>query len=291
VNGAVQVLLAILGLLIPIGIAFFEHRRRSSQSGSHSSSQVQEQSRLKEVRERGKLVVGCTKHNDFFCNYTIENGHVVAVGLYPDLVQEFAREQNLEIEFKAIRWSEIEHAFTRHGCDLVLHVLETRARATIGDFTFRRYQMSIAGVVRSGNEDRFQPSDLRSDDVSIALVRGEAGWEYVSDDLEIRDDRRRSLDVADIGKMIDMVTAGTADVGVCDSVSIADYCAQNENAKLIWADEPLDWCKNSILVPKNSREFGEWIDKGFRRALQTPGCLAKENAALEHYSGLVRPFV
>jgi membrane-bound lytic murein transglycosylase MltF len=291
VNGAVQVLLAILGLLIPIGIAFFEHRRRSSQSESHSSLQVREQSRLKEVRERGQLVVGCTKHNDFFCNYTIENGHVVAVGLYPDLVREFAREQNLEIEFRAIRWSEIEHAFTRHNCDLVLHVLETRARAAIGDFTFRRYQMSIAGVVRSGNEDRFQPSDLRSDDVSIALVRGEAGWEYVSDDLEIRDDRRRSLDVADIGKMIDMVTAGTADVGVCDSVSIADYCAQNENAKLIWADEPLDWCKNSILVPKNSREFGEWIDKGFRRALQTPGCLAKENAALEHYSGLVRPFV
>ena len=287
-SGAVQIAIAILGLLVPIGIAFFEHRRRSQRSQESGTTAQPVVSRLQLVKERGTLVVGCTKHNDLFCNYTELHGEVHAVGLYPDLVRAFAAEHNLDVVFKPIRWSEIEHAFGRHGCDVVLHVLETLARGEIGDFVFRRYQMSIAGVVRAEDHNRYQPADLHSPDVAIALVRGEAGWEFVSDDLQIRDDRRRPLDVADIGKMIDLVTAGTADIGVCDSVSIADYCEVHSETKLIWADQPLTWCKNSLLVPKGSKEFGDWIDKGFRQALKNPACKAQEEAVLAHYSGLVR---
>jgi membrane-bound lytic murein transglycosylase MltF len=288
VSGAVQIAIAILGLLIPIGIAFFEHRRRSHRTEESVTTSHSKVSRLQTVKDRGMLVVGCTKHNDLFCNYSEINGEVHAVGLYPDLARAFAAEHNLKLVFKPIRWSEIEHAFDRHGCDVVLHVLETLARGEIGDFVFRRYQMSIAGVVRAVDRDRYQPSDLHSPDVAIALVRGEAGWEFVSDDLQIRDDRRRPLDVADIGKMIDLVTAGTADIGVCDSVSIADYCETHPETELIWTDQPLTWCKNSLLIPKGSKEFGEWIDKGFRQALKDPARTAQEDAMLAHYSGLVR---
>lgn len=289
-NGAWGIAIAILGLLIPIGIAVFEHRRRSDRSQENRQGDESAKSRIDLVRERGKLIVGCTKHNDYFCNYLEVNGQINAVGLYPELVRVFAADQGLDIEFKAIRWSEIEHAFDRHGCDIVLHILETLSRGEFGDFVFRRYQMSIAGVVRAADRDRYKPSDLTSPDLAIALVRGEAGWEYVSHDLQIRDDRRRALDVADIGKMIDLVMTGTADIGVCDSVSIADYRETHPEAELIWEDQPLTWCKNSVLVPKRARDFGDWIDKGFRQALKNPSCQALEDAALAHYSGLVRPY-
>lgn len=291
-----EIILGIVGMVIGVpsvlvAIHDLRQRRGKSKIPDPSLPAAGDISRREAIIERGVVVVGVTKHNAIFCDWSLDaSGNVEAHGLYPEIVRIFAAAHGLSVEFRGIKWSELEHAFTRHGCDLVVHVLETERRRETGDFTFRRYEMSLCGVVRAEEIRTLVKSDLTSPDIRISVNRGEAAFEYVTEHLGIHSDRCLLVDQADLRTMMDLVRAGMADVGICDSVSCADYVDEHPEMQMIWRHDPVEWRKNSVFVPPGDKDFGRWVDQGFRSALDSPVVREMEQRALATYPGLVRVY-
>lgn len=289
---AVSIISVVVGIA-GVAVAIVELRRRREERQA-SLAPPGEISHRERVSRRGLLIVGCTKHNDGFCNFTVlgddPSRPVEPRGLYPELARIFARNEGLQIEFRGIKWSELEHAFSRYECDLVVHVLETDRRRQFGSFTFRRYEASTCGIVRADDPHEYVKADLLRHDVRIAVNRGEAAYEYVTEHLGIYSDRRFLTDQSDLSAMLSLVTSGVADIGLCDGVSCQDYVEDHPTTRMIWRDDPVEWRKNSVMIPSGDDDFSKWVNEGFRRAISTPIGQELENHLLERYVGLLRVY-
>ncbi len=248
-----------------------------------------ELSRTERVLRDGVLRCGCVKHPPL-ADFSLGAEEWEFEGLYVEMAYAVQTLEQIEVALTPIDWSELNRAFDEKELDLVLSVFETRQRASFGDFVCPFYRIGVSGVTQSLSDKVVEPIDLQRSDVTVVVTRGEAGWESAVVDLRIPRHRLLVIESSDLGDMMDYVVTGRADVAICDDVTCNGCVTTRPGLRRVFADQPLNLCSNSIMVPKGDPVFASWIDDRFSKARHHPDVLHREATVLEMSDRLIRRF-
>ncbi|MCI0557415.1 MAG: transporter substrate-binding domain-containing protein [Nitrososphaera sp.] len=183
-------------------------------------------------------------------------------GIYPDMVAEIARALNVKIDWHETTLANFVAGLQSDQFDFsVGATFITVPRALAVSFTQPVAYVGNSGVVKTGG--KFRPStirDLNTPRVRIAVLQGQALEEYCR-----RNVPKAELVVisgGDLTAPLVAVSSGQADIGLMNSVTVAQYAAdhpevtavftggqQIEILPLAWATRPRD---NDLLSFLNS---------------------------------------
>lgn len=288
------IIAAIIGLLAVILGAFLQVWIMNRDKGprAHVATHVpppEKRDRLEEIMERKVLRCGCVKHPPL-SDFERKNNTLAFSGFYVELANEVCKINHLDPVFIPVDWSDISKAFDEFDLDLVLSVFETNQRLVWGDFAACFHKLAITGVTRAAESKIHHLDDLYKDDVRIVVTKGEAGWEFVTRDLNIPKHRLIVMENSNLTEMMDYVVTGKVDVAICDELSCHEFVSDNPTAACVFKEDNLYLCKNCIMLPKTQPKLREWINAEFPKARNTPRIKALEEPILADPRKIIRRF-
>jgi cyclohexadienyl dehydratase len=247
-------------------------------------------SRIDAVKRRGSFRFGCLNHWPLISWHADAAGAFVFEGLYVEIARKVGEVAGLEVELVPMDWGELSRSFDKYDLDAVLSVFETRARLEFGEFVAPMHKVGVGALVPVGTTKVREIPDLQRNDVKVAVVNGEVGWEVAVYDLKIPRHRLILVDSADLRNIFGPLLTGAADVGIIDAVSCAELIASNPGYEHLFSSDPIQMCKNAIMVPRGENAFAEWIDELFIRARSDSEILQREAELLAPYKDIIRRF-
>jgi ABC-type amino acid transport substrate-binding protein len=247
-------------------------------------------SRIEAVKGRGSFRFGCLNHWPLISWRTEAGDTFVFEGLYVEIARKVGEIAGLEVELVPMDWGELSRSFDTYDLDAVLSVFETRARLEFGEFVAPMHKVGVGALVPVGGNKVRELPDLLKGDVKVAVVNGEVGWEVAVHDLKIPRHRLILVDSADLRNIFGPLLTGAADVGIIDAVSCAELIASNPGYEHLFQSDPIQMCKNSIMVPRADNAFAEWIDDLFIQARSDAEILQTEAKLLLPYRDIIRRF-
>ena len=279
--------------LVTAVITVLATRRAKRATGSGADPRVEATpptSRIETVKRRGSFKFGCLNHWPLISWRTDAGGDFVFDGLYVEIARKVGEIAGLEVEFVPMDWGELSRSFEKYDLDAVLSVFETRARLEFGEFVAPMHKVGVGALVPVGATSVREIPDLLKGDIKVAVVNGEVGWEVAVYDLKIPRHRLILVDSADLRNVFGPLLTGAADVGIIDAVSCAELIAANPGYEHLFEADPIQMCKNAIMVPRGDNAFAEWIDELFIQARSDPEILQVEAKLLFPYKDIIRRF-
>jgi cyclohexadienyl dehydratase len=247
-------------------------------------------SRIETVKARGSFRFGCLNHWPLISWRADGRDHFVFEGLYVEIARKVGEIAGLEAELIPMDWGELSRSFEKYDLDAVLSVFETRARLEFGEFVAPMHKVGVGALVPVGRAKVREIPDLLKGDIKVAVVNGEVGWEVAVYDLKIPRHRLILVDSADLRNIFGPLLTGAADVGIIDAVSCAELIASNPGYEHLFQSDPIQMCKNAIMVPRGDNAFAEWIDDLFIQARSDADILQIEAKLLLPYKDIIRRF-
>ena len=247
-------------------------------------------SRIDAVKGRGSFRFGCLNHWPLISWHAGADGDFVFEGLYVEIARKVGEVAGLDVELVPMDWGELSRSFDKYDLDAVLSVFETRARLEFGEFVAPMHKVGVGALVPVGAAKVREIPDLQRGDVKVAVVNGEVGWEVAVYDLKIPRHRLILVDSADLRNIFGPLLTGAADVGIIDTVSCAELIASNPGYEHLFSSDPIQMCKNAIMVPRGDNAFAEWIDELFIQARSDSEILQREAEVLAPYKDIIRRF-
>ncbi len=245
---------------------------------------------LERVTSSKVLKVGAVKHPPL-SNFEMVKDQMIFSGYYVELCRVVCETNGITPHFVDVDWTDIPFkVFTEMDLDLVLSVFETNKRLIGGDFTSCLHKVRLTGLAQAKNTKVSNIDDLYNEDVRIVVTKGEAGWEFVTHELKVPRHRLIIVENSNITEMMDYVLSGRVDVAIGDEVSCYDYAKINKKVKHLFRDNEIFICKNCIMVPKEDKEFCDWVNQEFRKARNNPKLMAFEESILSDPDKLIRKY-
>lgn len=247
------------------------------------------QSVLDEVLKEKRLRVGCLSYPPFI-DFVIRGTDTIGQGLYATMLEHLASEADLELEYSPLRWDNAISAITTRQVDLAVCVLQSRERRNSCDFAGTLYRVGVGGVMRQGQRKIRRHEDLQKQKVTIAVTKGEIGWDYAMTYLSLEKEffRFTVVEHTRITQMMNLVSTGEVDIALADSLSCAQFVRQSGGALCdVFSRRPLHVEENSVMIPKNEIDFKVWLTKGFRSARMLPDVEQHEKAILREYKDIL----
>ncbi len=151
-------------------------------------------------------------------------------GLFPELLEEIARQEGWSIRYKSLTWNECLEQLQTGGIDLIPAIAFTEERKAVMDFNREPVVLDWGQVVVANDSPVADFEDLQ--DLRMAAVKGDvynlafremlAGIEF---DIEI-------TEVDCHQAVIDLLNSGMVEAGLV-SYNFASYAAQSEEIRLI----------------------------------------------------------
>lgn len=144
--------------------------------------------------------------------------------------------------------------------------------------------------MRQGQRKIRRHEDLQKQKVTIAVTKGEIGWDYAMTYLSLEKEffRFTVVEHTRITQMMNLVSTGEVDIALADSLSCAQFVRQSGGALCdVFSRRPLHVEENSVMIPKNEIDFKVWLTKGFRSARMLPDVEQHEKAILREYKDIL----
>jgi len=263
----------VVGLLVAVIAAIFAYLQWNHPKAPKTpatSSPVT--SALKRVLETKVLRVGFF-HYPPLINYNETADGVVATGIYAEVLQHFAAQQSLRIQWRPINLSQAIPAVLRAEVDCYACIMMSDVRYRECDFVGLLHSIALVGIVRKDDQTVKHPSDLtHRKDIKVAVCQGEIGHHTATTTLRIPSRRLVEVNSADISEIIAQVREGIAKVALADGLSCKRMMKAphgKKEFKLVFADPPILTVPNGFMIPKGDAEFHDWLDAGIRLAFTT----------------------
>jgi len=219
-------------------------------------------------------------------------GKVVPKGCFADFIKHLVESEGLEAVYCPVKSSELDTLLMMDKVDLIPCTFETERRSQFGDFAAFLYTTRVEGVCRKKGRKVFTQEDLHRPDVTIVLSKGEIGWEFALDNLDLAKNPYRRFFVSEherVEDMMHLVAAGDYDVALADALSCRIFCRDNpRSAALAFAYRPEDVLsvrRVGTMIPKGDLQYADWITEKFRIARRAPEVQLAEKEALEKSLG------
>ena len=201
-------------------------------------------SALQRIQSRGEMRVGYLVWDPTVIRDP-ETGKLS--GIYPDMVQQIAQNLNVKVSWEETTLANFAAGLTSGQFDFsVGATFVTIPRATAVAFTQPVAYVGNGGIVRS--EGEFFPEsieDLNKPGIRIAVLQGQALEEYCRKNLPEAD--LLTISGGDLTAPLVAVSAGQADIGLMNTVTVAGYAAAHPEVKAVLMGErqieklPLAW--------------------------------------------------
>ena len=174
-------------------------------------------------------------------------------------------------------------------------LLESPARVRVGRFAFKRFGVSVIGIVRKDANRIWSASDLRNREIRIAVVAGEVGEEIALEryDASPTNGRLIAVDTDDVPSIISQVEMGNADIALTTGPRWMQHLARcgtesTERVTIVFADKPLLLVPCGLLVASEHHKFADWLDSRAAPHWDRPEFQHMRQGIAHQYGGLVQ---
>jgi Bacterial extracellular solute-binding proteins, family 3 len=297
-QGVLAVLSIIIAIILPIlGWLFVGSKNIGIEKRTATQKQLAQkvdESTLDEILATKRLKVGILDYPPLMSFKTSELGIVQASGIYPRILQKLADEEGLSLDWEVLLWSDITNAIKQGRVHVVASIFWTSRRSEHATFCGLMHRIGVTALVRSSEGRVKTHEDLKRQDIRIGLVRGEIGWEYASDMLNLGFEPRKFmvLDQVDIQNPAKLVENGLVDVMLADSLScwLAVQAAQTRNVRLkrVFTKDQLYTCDNGLMIKRDDIELKKWFDLKLRKLRSDPELVREEEQDLRPLRSIVK---
>ncbi len=215
-----------------------------SNNTNQPTAQVEKVNTLDAIKKRGVLRVGYLVWNPTV-KKDLKTGELS--GIYPDMVAEIAKAMNVKISWHETTLANFAAGLQSDQFDFsVGPTFITIPRSLAVSFSQPVAYVGNSGVVRSNS--KLRPSsinDLNKQSMRIAVLQGQAMEEYCRRNAPKAD--LVIISGADLTAPLLAVSSGRADIGLMNSVTVAQYAAEHpEVSTVLMGDKqievlPLAW--------------------------------------------------
>ena len=142
-------------------------------------------SRLDDLLEQKSIKVGVLDYPPMMTFTVDPSGLVHAAGIYPRLIAKIAEEECLAVEWIVLNWSDVIDAVKQDRVHMVASIFWTPKRSEHATFCSGMHRIGVTGIVRADETLITTHEDLKRADLKVGVVRGEIGWEYATDVLNL----------------------------------------------------------------------------------------------------------
>jgi polar amino acid transport system substrate-binding protein len=168
--------------------------------------------------------------------------------------------QGIKIEYEETTWGTMVVGAQSGKFDVVVSgILSTIPRAMQVTFTRPVMLLGLSAVARA-DDNRFKTeADLRKPGLTIAVTAGEVGHSYAQKFLP--DAKLIVLDTPDITRPMLEVLSKRADIGIADSISVANFVQAHKGvATNVFAERPLLRWGTGLLLPRDL-QWKDFLDQ------------------------------
>ena len=291
-----ETVLTIVAILVATAGVYYSRKQsitpRRDRLNSDEVLSNESRSVLDKIQSSKLLRVGCLWYPPFV-EYKIVRNSIEASGFYPDILTALAKSQGIRVQFSVLKWHEAIDALGCRDVDIVACVLKSAERRASCDFAGTIFRIGVGAVVQSEQIKIKDHGDLARDDVSIAVTKGEIGWTYATENLELTANpvRFTVFEDTNIQTMMALVEKGTVDCALADSLSCAQFIeASNDGAQPlldIFATNPIHVEDNSLMIAKDNRDLADWLESGINALRTLPAIKLREQEIETMYPGIL----
>ena len=248
---------------------------------------------LAKIKSTERLRIGCLWYPPFV-EYEIQGGTVEASGFYPDILTALAESRGWNIRFTILKWHEAIDAINCGEVDIVACVLKSAERRASCDFAGTVFRVGVGAVTKQAQAKIIDHGDLSKDDVLIAVTKGEIGWTYAAENLELAQNpvRFTVLEDANIQTMMLLVASGKVDCALADSLSCAQFIESTNGKKPkltdVFAMNPIHVEDNSLMIAKGNHDLREWLNTEISALCTNPSIIQREKEIELKYPNILR---
>lgn len=182
-------------------------------------------------------------------------------GHFVDMANYLAKTMEITLAYKETSWSDFPADLNSGRCDLsIAGTYATIPRAKAVAFSRPISYIGNGAVIRKGSslENIKNINGLDKEEVTIAVLNGEQGHEYVKQNFQHAN--IRVLQGNDLTLPLVEVVAGRADVGLADAVTTAQFTENQIDTTDLFAESPYDINPINWAVRQNDQTWLQFVN-------------------------------
>ncbi len=221
-------------------------------------------SRLDTIKKSGKLVIGTSADYPPFEFHKTINGKDEIIGFDVDIAKEIAKDMNVELQIKDMKFDGLLAALDSGNVDIVMAgMTPTEKRKKSVDFS-KVYYTSLQGIiVRTEDKDKFKNLD--------DLMGKKIGVQKSSIQEDLAKAQIKNADLKGLGKVTDLVLElknKKVDAIVVEKPVAEAYVSKNPDMSIAQATlKPSEDNGSAIAIKKGSGELVDQINKTLDRLI------------------------
>lgn len=229
-----------------------------------TSNNDNSKTKLEEIKEAGKLVIGTSAGYPPYEFHKEINGKDTIVGFDIDIAKEIAKDLGVELEIKDMQFSGLLAALNAGKIDIVIAgMTPTEERKKNVDFSKVYYIAQQAVVVNKENVDSFKTVDDLKDKI-VGVQKGTTQEEIAKNLLN-------ENQIKPLGKVSDImleVINGKIDAVIVEAPVANSYAAQNPNLAVSAIKLNTGDSGSAIAIKKGNEELVDAVNKTLDRLIE-----------------------
>nr|WP_105147209.1 transporter substrate-binding domain-containing protein [Streptococcus suis] len=212
---------------------------------------------LKNVQDKGTLVVALSPEYAPFEFRTLVDGKDTIVGADIELAKEIGNELGVEVEFSAMSFDNVLNSVQNGKVDLAISgISATEERAKVFDFSIPYYTSTNELIINNANSSQFTSiSSLES--AKIGVQKGSIQEKIANDLLP----NASKVSISSNGELINELKAGKIDGIIFEEPIAKAYVAQNDDLLIVDTEIESNYTDAyAVALPKGSTALKEKVD-------------------------------
>ena len=224
-------------------------------AGCSAKAENKEQDLLKEIQERGSLLIGT---EGTYAPFTFHDETGKLVGYDVEIAEAIAEKLGVKAEFVETNWDSCIAGLDANRYDVVMNQVGiTPERQEKYDFSTPYTVTRAALIVASDNDTITTFEDLKGKNAAQSLT---SNYATLSESYGATVTSTDGL----FSKAIELIETGRADATINDELSFYDYVKQKPDAKVKIATTLDDASKNAVLIRKGNQSFVDAVNKALK---------------------------
>lgn len=212
---------------------------------------------LKDVQDKGTLVVALSPEYAPFEFRTLVDGKDTIVGADIELAKEIGKELGVEVEFSAMSFDNVLNSVQNGKVDLAISgISATEERAKVFDFSIPYYTSTNKLIINKANSSQFTSiSSLES--AKIGVQKGSIQEKIANDLLP----NASKISISSNGELVNELKAGKIDGIIFEEPIAKAYVAKNDDLMIVDTEIESNYTDAyAVALPKGSTALKEKVD-------------------------------
>ncbi len=177
-----------------------------------------------------------------------------------DAITEMAQALGATVDLQETTFGNMSAAIQSGTCDIGTSLFVKIPRASAVAYSSPLSYAGNSGLARKGDTRFKSITDVDKPGINVAVATGESGDIYATAHFKNATIHRIDVESSDLARFLLEVTSGRADIGLADSITIADFAKQHPEATDVFANNTFDVNPNALPMRLGDSNFISFVD-------------------------------